>query len=267
MDGSDLVLRVQRFSVYAFTYLQPSSGGGGGPVTVVRDGDGKTPATPTPPVVGGTAQLNRAVHVVVLNGRKSGAFDPETPITRAEAAAIFSRLTVGFSEDGTYPSSYTDISDGTWYQKYAGFLESNGLITGFDDGTFRGNQPITRAQFVAILSRFAGMAAQGEEVPPQFSDLNDSWAAEAIAHAVNAGWVQGYSDGTVRPNAYITRAAAAAIVCRALDRLIDETSIANLEPRPFTDIDSNYWAYWYIAEASTLHDFTHNGSKEIWVAR
>ena len=160
---------------------------------------------------------------------------------------------------------FTDISTSTWCYKYVTELASANVISGYSNGTFRPNAPITRAEFAAICCRFEQLT----DGAAAFTDVPAShWAAKSIAYAATRGWVTGYADGTFKPGNNITRAEVAAVTCRLLERNADKEYIrAHLKelPRVFADMNEQHWAYWYVMEAANGHDYTKSGNTETWL--
>ncbi|MDR1588760.1 MAG: S-layer homology domain-containing protein [Oscillospiraceae bacterium] len=192
------------------------------------------------------------VHIKYLNGYEDGTVRPENDITRAEAAAIFFRLIADTDKSAPLSSAFSDLDVGSWYYQDVAYLQHNGIIKGYPDGTFRPNDPITRAEFAVIASRFDKLESN---VPNTFSDVEDSyWAAGYINSAVAKGWITGYPDGTFKPKEYITRAEVVTLVNRMLDRRIHfEDLPESLEK--YNDLDTDYWAYCDIIEASFGHEY------------
>ena len=158
--------------------------------------------------------VDRVEHRAYLEGVE-GAFLPEKTLTRAEAAVILARLMVDgegrpiYSEGLEYPSPFSDVPEGAWYEAAVGLVWSYGIIGGYDDNTFRPNQPISRAEFVKMISKFDPL--RGGEL--NFSDLPDThWAAAYVVSACAYNYIGGYPDGTFRPEQGISRAEAAKVV-------------------------------------------------------
>ncbi len=176
-----------------------------------------------------------------------GKFIPDGNITRAETAAILARLTDGFNENESYISAFPDVVSGAWYANYIGFEEKQNVINGYEDGTFKPEESITRAEFASMITHFSKLNTSNADIP--FADTGGHWAAEQIAAGAGAGYIKGYEDNTFRPEHYITRAEAVAIINRMLDRN-DITEFEN----PFTDVSNSHWAYADIIEAAVTHD-------------
>ena len=210
------------------------------------------------------AELNRTDHLAFLSGYANGTFEPDRNMTRAEVTTMFARLlTEKMTADQTYSNTFSDVAKSHWAANYIGYMQQFGIITGYADGSFRPDASVTRAEFAAIASRFETLT----EGTKSFSDVPGShWAAKYINFAATRGWVNGYADGTFRPNNSITRAEVAAVTCRLLERNADQSYIRShlSELRAFTDVSESHWAYWYTMEAANGHDYTKSGSSETW---
>lgn len=210
------------------------------------------------------AELNRTDHLAFLSGYANGTFEPDRNMTRAEVTTMFARLlTEKMTADQTYSNTFSDVAKSHWAANYIGYMQQFGIITGYADGSFRPDASVTRAEFAAIASRFERLT----EGTKSFSDMPGShWAAKYINFAATRGWVNGYADGTFRPNNSITRAEVAAVTCRLLERNADQSYIRShlSELRAFTDVSESHWAYWYTMEAANGHDYTKSGSSETW---
>ena len=210
------------------------------------------------------AELNRRDHTAFLVGYAEGTFGPERNMTRAEVTTMFARLlTEQIEADKTYSSTFNDVAKNCWAANYIGYMQQFGIVTGYTDGSFRPNAPVTRAEFAAIASRFEKLT----EGSKSFTDVPDTyWAARYINFAATRGWVTGYSDGTFKPENTITRAEVAAVTCRLLERSADQNYIRSHlnELRTFSDMTESHWAYWYAMEAANGHDYTKSGGSENW---
>ena len=210
------------------------------------------------------AELNRTDHFAFLVGYTDGTFGPERNMTRAEVTTMFARLlTEQIEADKTYSNTFSDVPKGCWAANYIGHMQQFGIITGYSDGSFRPDAPVTRAEFAAIASRFEKLT----EGSKSFTDVPDTyWAARYISFAATRGWVTGYSDGTFKPEDPITRAEVAAVTCRLLERSADQSYIRShlKELRTFADMTESHWAYWYAMEAANGHDYTKSGGSENW---
>lgn len=203
----------QNTTLYAVWKQQPNQGGSGGGHH--NSGSGGTQEKPdeTPPTT-----LNYTDHYAYIVGYEDGTIRPNGHITRAEAATVFFRLLTDEARDAnlTDRSPYPDVSAGVWYNKAIATLSRMGILSGYEDGSFRPNATVTRAEFAAMAARFD---TEAKPVDTPFTDLTGCWAADEIAKAYGKGWVNGYGDNTFRPNGPITRAEAVTLINRVLRRL------------------------------------------------
>ncbi len=194
-----------------------------------------------------------------MHGYPDGSFRADGLMTRAEAAQMFFNL---LKDHGSSVSvRFRDVSEDCWYADAAGRLAELGIINGYPDGTFCGGRTITRAEFAAMAARFAG-AESAENVSCSYSDvLKGGWASKAIASATAYGWLQGYPDGTFRPEDDITRAEVCTAVNRMLGRSAGTAPVRenSEEMSSFYDLSETHWAYFEIAEAVCAYNFSDTG--------
>lgn len=198
-------------------------------------------------------------HVRYMEGFPEGTFQPDKQLTRAQAAQMVYRL-LAAPDSGMGSCSYADVPASQWYAKAVTALCRLGL---FDDGSqFRPEDIITRAEFVDLLVRLQP-EAQGQAV---FSDVPAwHWAAQQIGAAVQLGWINGYPDGTFKPDKGLSRAEACTIINRMTGRTGDTaqaTKIIGLGL--YSDVTIDYWAALTIAEASVSHTPQVSGAVETW---
>jgi hypothetical protein len=141
-----------------------------------------------------------------------------------------------------------------------------GILNGYTDGTFQPNQSITRAEFAAIAARFLSSEVEDNGVA-RFSDISGHWAEDSINRAVAAGWINGYTDGTFRPDQPITRAEVVSVINSMLDRIPTEDGLLD-DMITFTDNLPGTWYYTAIQEAANAHDYDRDdlGISEFWTA-
>lgn len=224
-------------------------------------------ATPSKPT------LNTGDHYAYVMGYPDGTVRPNGSITRAEVSAILFRLLSDKTRDEyfTTESSFTDVKAGAWYNNSIATLEKAGVIVDTaKGGAFRPNEAITRAELAAMLAQFSdAKPVKGVK----FSDVSaEHWAYEAIAIAAKMGWIEGYPDGTFRPDATITRAEMMTLVNRALDRVpSDEDHLLSKRVMlTFPDCKSGDWFYIAVQEATNSHTYeraaTEKNGDEQWTA-
>lgn len=197
-------------------------------------------------------------------------------MTRSEAAAIFARLLAAKDGDALYDNvhcSFSDVPKRAWYAGYVKYLETFDVLSGYVDGTFRPDSPITRAEFVTISVRFYrayGIRITEEAEKLAFSDVSRRhWAAGYIDEAAVNGWVLGYGDGTFAPDKPITRAEVVTIVNRVLSREADRAYIAanTGSVRTFPDVPGRHWAYYDVMEAANAHRSPVQEGAERWLGK
>ena len=209
------------------------------------------------------AGLGTDDHIAYVYGYPDGTVRPNGTITRAEVTTIFYRLLTSARRDEIFTSenSFRDVNSSMWYNKAVSSMAAGGYIQGYADGTFGANKPITRAEFVCLAARFAtkttGFAS--------YTDVdNGHWAARSIAICASNGWVQGYEDGTFRPDQPITRAEAMTIINRMLGRGVSKGYVCKGAAR-FTDNDPGSWYYFEVLEATNDHEYRNARPFEQWI--
>ena len=201
-------------------------------------------------------------HNAYLNGYGDGTFGPDNNMTRAQAAQMFYNLLL--NKDVPVTVNFSDVPDDSWYATAVNTLASLGIVNGIGNNQFAPDQLITRAQFTVIAMRFTNGTTNGEN---NFSDVHaNDWFYDQVVGSIQYGWINGYSDGTFRPNQTITRAEVTTIVNRMLDRSADEDYVDRHEAdlRLFPDVSKDYWAYYEIVEATNAHNYEKNGGTENW---
>ena len=198
--------------------------------------------------------LNKEIHFNYVIGYTDGTIRPSNNISRAEVATIFFRLLTDEARmqyDKT-TSSFSDIKDGAWCCRAVSTLTNMGIIKGYTDGTFRPNADITRAELATIIARFAKLDVNTKT----FSDITGHWAQKSIELAAGNGWINGYTDGTFRPNKSIIRAETFAMINRVLDRQTENVSdlLPTSEMNMWSDnMNENAWYYKDVQEATNYH--------------
>ena len=244
-----------------YTYKRSHSSGDSG------NGGGKKEEKPTVEIKDDDALgLNNTDHFAYIVGYGNGEVRPQNSITRAEVAAIFFRLLEDDVRDANYTrqNKFTDVSNDAWYCSAVSTLSAMGIISGYPDATFRPNASITRAEFAAIATRFD---VNGDKTPASFNDIAGHWAKDEIAVAANNGWVNGYEDGSFRPQNKITRAETMSLVNRVLNRKPETAEDLLENMTKWTDnADTNAWYYLAVQEATNSHyyEYKENSQYEKW---
>ena len=235
--------------------VKGSSGGhggnGGGTVTIPDD-------VPT--------GLNGKDHYAYVVGYPDGMVYPQKNITRAEVATIFFRLLTDETREAnmTKSNSYNDMKDGAWYTCAVSTLSKMGIIKGYEDGSFKPDASISRAEFAAIAARFD---PDGDKTPATFSDVSSHWAKDEISIAANHGWIKGYEDGSFKPDQKITRAETMTLVNRVLKRLPETKDDLHKDMKTWPDNQNeSAWFYLAVQEATNSHyqKLKKDGTHETW---
>ena len=236
--------------VYTFTAnFDRSSGGGGG---------GSRPTVTIPDDV--PTGLNGKDHYAYIIGYGNNDVRPQNNITRAEVATIFFRLLTDETREAnmTKSNGYNDVNDGDWFCCAVSTLSKMGIIKGYEDGSFKPNDPISRAEFAAIAARFD---PDGDKTPASFSDVTSHWAKDEISIAANHGWIKGYEDGSFKPDQKITRAETMTLVNRVLNRLPEAKDDLHKDMKTWVDnMDETAWYYLAVQEATNSHYFKNKTS-------
>lgn len=209
-------------------------------------------------------KLNKDDHFQYIQGYPNNTVKPEGLITREEVAAVFYRLL-----DADYRISilsnieyFNDVKHNRWSLKHIATLYKGAIIEGYPDKSFKPKNAITRAELAAIVSRFDKLSITDEN---KFTDIENHWARQYINSASEKGWVNGYPDGTFKPNNYITRAEFVTLVNNVLERKIHKDNIlAGI--KMFSDLDENMWYYEAMVEAINSHIYLRDENKnELWL--
>ena len=239
---------------YDVVYVKKSSGGSGVQIE-----------SPNKPEKDNSLKFNTADHFAYVNGYPDGTVKPAGDVTRAEVAAILYRV-MDADCVKTYETtrcSFSDVVRGDWFNTYVATLENAGVIVDTrTNGKFRPNEAITRAELAAMLAQFADIKSAANS----FNDVSARhWASDEIAVCTKMGWINGYPDGSFRPDATITRAEMMAMINRALDRTPKSADDLLSGMKTWRDnANVNAWYYLDVQEATNSHTYTKSGTHETW---
>ena len=210
--------------------------------------------------------LNGKDHYAYVVGYPDGMVYPQKNITRAEVATIFFRLLKDETREAnmTKSNGYNDMKDGAWYTCAVSTLSKMGIIKGYEDGSFKPDASISRAEFAAIAARFD---PDGDTTPATFSDVSSHWAKDEISIAANHGWIKGYEDGSFKPDQKITRAETMTLVNRVLKRLPETKDDLHKDMKTWPDNQNeSAWFYLAVQEATNSHyqKLKKDGTHEKW---
>ena len=210
--------------------------------------------------------LNGDSHYAYLSGYEDKTIRPESNITRAEVATIFFRLLKDEVRDKymSYENNFVDVNKGDWFNTAISTMANAGVVNGRTEDTFAPDEYITRAEFTTICARFDDSNSTSVN---KFTDVDEHWAENYILESVAYGWIEGYEDYTFRPEAYITRAEAATLINRVLNR-VPATVDDMLDDMVKWPDNSNTGAWYYIAIQEATNSHTSEKVNEInekWV--
>jgi hypothetical protein len=246
-DGSDY----STATIHLTTETAPSGGGGGGAAP-----------TPTPtPEEDPEPEAWTEYHEPYINGYPGGTFGPDKNVTREQAAAMLIRA-LGLDTSLPRADPFPDVAAARWSAPQIAAAKTLGYVRGYNDGNYRPENNMTRAELAALLTRDAeARGAHTTETPKAFPDVPaGAWYAETVAKAAAHGLVNGYGDGTFKPETPVTRAEAVAMINRAFGRGPEAGETLETARSPFTDVGPEHWAYQHILEASVLHEHIIPGS-------
>ena len=206
--------------------------------------------------------LNDEDHFAYVQGYSDGNVHPYGLISRAETTTIFFRLLTDEVRDDNLLTSntYTDVTNDYWANTAISTMTGLGIVQGRSATTFDPKAPITRAQFAAICARFDTGVSSGSRT---FSDISGHWAEKYIERAAELGWIQGFADGTFRPDTYITRAQAMTMINRVLNRTPEDEEDLLEGMKVWPDCNPGDWFYLAVQEATNSHDYKDRGG-EVW---
>ncbi len=235
--------------VGTYKYTVPTTirgGGGGGSVTVDKT------RKYTMDIFGN----EHPTHIGYINGYPDGSVRPEGDITREEITAILYRITNHQYEKPFVATGevFPDIALGRWSTHDVEYMADKEVVYGYPDGEFKPSRNLTRAEFAALIFRFAGI--QKAKIQNPFTDLTDGhWAFDEILALVNSGLMEGYPDQTYKPENNITRAEVMTVINKLLGRKPLESYVKSLEFNPFNDLFDNSWYYVAVLEATVTHNY------------
>lgn len=189
-----------------------------------------------------------------INGYEDGTFRSVSHVSRAEIAKMVAMLQ-GLEET---EESFDDVPNTHWAAGFIGAVQEAGIVEGDDLGNFNPTEGLTRAELATIVSR---VIEDSEGEGTEFSDVEGHWAADAIAKVSAAGIINGYPDGSFKPNASVTRAEAVKMLNAGLLGMleIEDGAVSDVVENPFSD--DLGWAEEHILAASAEFEYTLEDGK------
>ena len=197
----------------------------------------ENPGTPVDPKV---------KHQAFIFGYGDNSFRSEGKMSRAEAASMIASL-AGLDQNNKEKPNFNDTA-GKWYNGAINAMVKNDLMLADQNGNFRPNDPITRAEFARAL---AGIDKKTDRIAP-FADVKGHVFEAAINQAFANGHIVGYPDGTFKPDGAITRAEAVTILNHYDGRKMSKQDLEKIKAKfnAFKDVSEKHWAYEQILMAA-----------------
>jgi len=183
-------------------------------------------------------------------------------------ATVFYRLLIDEQRRANWAeeNDFSDVAAGEWYNIAVSVMSNMNILQGYEDGSFKPDAPITRAELATIVARFAKLAMLREtKSETDFNDVAGHWAEEFITLAAGLGWVVGYEDGSFKPDQLITRAEFFTLANRVLERIPEGAGdlLADEMTNWSDNSDEGAWYYVAVQEASNSHDFVRKTGKMV----
>lgn len=195
-------------------------------------------------------------HIGYINGYPDGSVQPEGDITREEITSILYRITNHQYEKPFVATgdAFPDVKVGRWSAHDIEYMADKGIVYGYPDGEFKPSRNLSRAEFAALIFRFAGIEEANIKNP--FTDLDDThWAYDEILALTHSGLIEGYPDKTYKPENNITRAEVMTVINKLLGRKPLESYVKSLEFNPYNDLYEDTWYYVTVLEATITHNY------------
>ena len=197
-------------------------------------------------------------HIAYIFGYEDNTVRANGNLTRAEAAAMVTRL-AKLDLSNTSKADYKDLEDNAWYLPYINAALKAGMIDA-EDNNLRPNENISRGEFAKMLAA----VDKDNDYVSNFSDVKGHKYEKEINKIDGNKRIEGYEDGSFRPDAFLTRAEAATFLNRMYNRVADDLAIESFKNSIayFKDLNKDDWFYYEIVEASNTHELTRRGSHD-----
>ena len=225
--------------------------------------DDPKPITPDKPsITTNTITVQTIAHESYIDGYNDKTFKPNNNMTRAEFSKIIASISNNYNDsisNLSYIKKYQDMKDDNkWYSNYVGYVTKENLMQGDEKG-FRPDDYITRAEVSRVLKnlfKINTMSNKEKEILNKFgNELNDKWYKDDMVTLITNGVMNGYPDGTVKPNNNITRAEIVSLINKLKGRNVNDNykETINKLSNKFKDVNKNNWYYYDVIEASVNH--------------
>jgi len=232
---------------YRYNVKESQSTGGGGGSSVVNN-----TRKYTKDIFG----YEHPTHISYIKGYPDGSVKADGNITREEMAVILYRI-----KNKEYDAPFTttgevfpDVLKERWSVTEIEYMANDKVVKGYPDGEFKPQDNLTRAEFAALVCRFAKL--ERENVENLYSDLTaEHWAYEDIQTLTASGLMEGYEDGTFRAENEITRAEVMTVINKLLGRKPLDSYVKSLHYNPYNDLLEEKWYYVIVLEATITHNY------------
>ena len=225
---------------------------------LLKRSSASAPVVPSPGGSKEPSDLNITDHFAYVIGYPDGTVRPDGNVTRAEVATIFFRMLKDDAREKYWKTDnrYSDVKSTDWYNNAISTLSNMDIIDGYPDGTFRPNAGITRAEFAKIAVSFFKDNVR-ETIGDRFSDIHGKWYTEYVNLANELAIVNGYPDGTFRPDNKIIRAESMTIVNNTLRRTPCKEGLLPVSVMiTWPDNAASAWYYEAVQEATNSHEYS-----------
>lgn len=208
---------------------------------------GTTP-TPTPTATPTTKPTDLPYVRVMpfMQGYPDGTMHPDGNLTRAELAQIIYNLEASGATNINLP--YTDIKSDHWSARAVSYVTNEGYMNGYPDKSFKPDRQITRAEVTATIARLKSLTTGTSSI---LNDIYGHWAFDYITAMSSNNIINGYPDGSFKPDRNISRGETASIVCKAFNRNYTQYDSIKF----FSDLHSNHWAYDFLMHAANGYNY------------
>lgn len=189
----------------------------------------------------------------ILSGTGGSKFSPDDPLTRAAFVTMLAKtvLTPSDLEQYFFKGNFKDVAEKSWANPYVNWASEAGVVSGYENKTFRPNNPVSRQEMAVMVRNFARATGRRMDAVQEKIAFTDQasiakFAIESVGACQQAGVISGYQNGTFRPNGYATRAEAAALYYNFLQKCpygslpVTRKRIYNTAVRTFEFDPKNY---------------------------
>ncbi|MGE5389496.1 MAG: S-layer homology domain-containing protein [Deltaproteobacteria bacterium] len=184
------------------------------PKPLIPEHDMESPLPPDIATHWAKSSITKLIQAGIMAGYPDGTFQPDRKISRAEFAVI----TVKALGIKTAPGPVYGDCKGHWAKDYISVASANGVISGYSQNTFGPDDTITREQAAVIVARAGKLSTSAPITTFSDSSRISPWASASLSAAIQDGFFKGYSDGSLQPQRSLTRAEAAVLIVKLMNK-------------------------------------------------